>query len=368
MKRYTIVGGGLLLAAAVGIAVLVSVPHGASAGDPTAAGAVPQDLVPRIDRVLARVEGRELRGDRDSPSTLLHAILAHGTGLRVHDPESGGSVPALGYLLDGRAARGRRLLEAKDGKPTLPDPARHPHLQAHRDQILMVLASAGVSPERRLTAVGGETFTVAQVLAASRRGFVEHQELGWTLAALAAYAPSDARWTTEDGATYGVEDLVKLAIYRDPRMESCGGTHHLYGVACALERHRSEGGAVEGAWERARVYLETFVHQARSWQQESGELSAAVFRGPAAARSRRDRIFATGHGLEWLTAALPRASLEDEWVRRAVAVLCHDLLEAHLDTLDASALYHAAHALRRYREAVTAESDSGRPTAAAIRR
>ena len=52
---------------------------------------------------------------------------------------------------------------------------------------------------------------------------------------------------------------MHLAIQRDPRRETDGGPHHLYGVAYALGKYLDQGGELVGVWKDAKKYLDKYV-------------------------------------------------------------------------------------------------------------
>ena len=216
----------------------------------------------------------------------------------------------------------------------------------------MALADAGVPLDRRLRADTGRRFHVSDLLAAAERSFREDQELGWTLVAVSTYVPPDRVWSAADGREYRIEDLVALAVRRDPRRETEGGAHHLYGIAYALRRHGERGEKLTGAWAEARAYLDRYVDRVRHNQQEDGAFSAAMLRGSRPPRSPRELVSTTGHTLEWLSIALSPNALREPWVGRAVDRLCEELEAYPLDTFSDGGIYHAAHALRRYADAV----------------
>src|SRR5690606_24663592 len=58
---------------------------------------------------------------------------------------------------------------------------------------------------------------------------------------------------------------------------------------------------------------------------------------------------ATGHILEFLTAALSQDELEEPWVRRAALKVSEIFVKTKDIPLECGALYHAAHGLVLYR-------------------
>ena len=216
----------------------------------------------------------------------------------------------------------------------------------------MAFADAGVALDRTVVADGGRTFLVGDMLAASQRNFHERQELGWTLVALSTYLEPGATWSTRKSRQYRLEDLVALAVRRDPRNETEGGFHHLYGVAFALRNHTTRGGKIDGSWAEAVTYLDEYVQLTKAWQQKDGALSGGVFGRDVEPRDPSHLVSTTGHALEWLSLAMSPEELRAPWVGRAVARLC-DVMDGHaVGDLSDGGLYHAVHALRLYRDVI----------------
>ncbi len=107
------------------------------------------------------------------------------------------------------------------------------------------------------------------------------------------------------------------------------------------------------AWSRAEAYLENFVAQTRALQQSNGEFSAAGFRGSAVSDTPAELVYATGHALEWLVLAVPPEDLGATWMVRPVRLLAAAILETSPADHQPQGLYHAAHALGRYRDRVS---------------
>jgi hypothetical protein len=282
----------------------------------------------------------------------MHGVIAFESALQVHDAAGEQQMNAIDYLLEKATYEGRGIFRETDGVPTLPPRRQYFQVQDHVDQMLMALADADVPADRGLRADTGRRFRIGDLLTAAQRSFQEDQELGWTLVAMSTYVPRHKSWTTADGRRYRVEDVVALAVERDPRRETEGGPHHLYGIAYALRGYDDRGGPHTGAWAQARAYLDRYVDLARRYQQEDGAFSEVMFRGSRPPRSPRTLVSTTGHMLEWLTVALSPEALRQEWVGRAVDRLCEEI-EAHpFDAFSDGGIYHAAHGLRRYRDAV----------------
>jgi hypothetical protein len=318
------------------------------------------DLLKRADVVIERVHKRELISERHTPWVIMHAVIAYEKDLDVHDSATKEKVNAIEYLRTRAKYDGKRIFRVDSkGRPAMPTRGLRYGLtksfkvQDHADQFLMAFADADVSLDEVIATEGGKKFKVADMLEASKLRLKDNQELGWTLVAWSRYLPMDGSWKAESGQSYSIEDLVALAIKRDPRRETEGGPHHLYGIAIALEKYQQEHeGDLTGTWKAAREYLDRYVALARKNQQDDGQFSVAMFRSPRKADSPKQLVWATGHTIEWLCVALTAEQLQEPWVRRAVARLLQEMEKHPTDAFSEGGLYHAVHALRRYKQKV----------------
>ncbi|MBI1375799.1 MAG: hypothetical protein GC159_24075 [Phycisphaera sp.] len=314
----------------------------------------------RVDAAIAKVHRRELRPDKDTPWVIMHAVIAYEKDLEVTDAATGKRVNAIEFLLNHAQDEGKPMYRMQGGVPRLRTRDITPGfkesfiVQDHVDQFLMAYADAGVALDTSGVADTGEKFTVGTLLDAAKREFEADQELGWTLVSVTTYLPIDATWTTAKGDEMSAADIVALAVKRDARRETEGGPHHLYGIAYALQRYTAAhpDAALEGPWKAAHDYLDRHVAMVRQFQNDDGTFSVAMFRGKRQADSPKLMVWATGHTLEWLCRTLTPEQLREPWVVRAVDRLATTLNDTPTDTLSMGGLYHAAHALRLYHEAV----------------
>ena len=316
-------------------------------------------LLARAERVIAKAHARPLTSARDTPWVVMHAVIAFEKEVRVLDVAAGKKVGGIEFLCRHATYEGKRIFRDAGGQPTLPTRGlsfglgKSFQVQDHVDQFLMTFADADVSLDEPILAEGGRKFTVGDMLRSSQANVKDDQELGWTLVVATKYLKFSDRWKTAAGKTYRIEDLAALAIRRDASRETEGGPHHLYGVAYALgEYQRRHPGKPAGTWADARLYLERYVALARKYQRPDGSFSAVMFRGSRQASSPRQMVWATGHTIEWLSVAQSAEQLRQGWVRRGVAALVQMMEDHPTDAFSEGGLYHAAHALRRYRDKV----------------
>ena len=317
---------------------------------------VPAELLAKVDKVLEKIHSRPLSSDANSPWVVMHAVIAFEKNIEVLDVESGKKVNAIDYLTKLAKFEGKLIYRDENGQPTLR--TRGPGdksflVQDHVDQFLFAYADAGVKLDHEILSRSGKKFTVGDKLKFARKGFKDNQELGWTIVAAATYVPFGEKWEADSGKSYRTEDVMSLAIKRDPRRETEGGPHHLYGVAYALDAYLKHGGKLKGTWKQARAYLDKYLALTKEYQQEDGAFSGSVFFRASRPRTPRHLVSTTGHALEWMTVAMSPEDLKKEWVLMAVKRLVADLEKFPTKVFSDGGLYHAAHALRRFRDATT---------------
>ena len=318
------------------------------------AGEIPKSLVIRMDKAIDKAHARPLRSDVNTPWVVMHAVVAFEKDLDVLDAETKKKVNAIEYLTRSAKFEGKLIYQDKAGIPTLKTRGKGDKsflIQDHVDQFLFAYADAGIPLDHEIISRSGTKFTVLDKLKFAKKGFREDQELGWTLVALATYVPIDEKWQANSGKKYKTEDVLRLAIQRDPRRETEGGPHHLYGVAYALQKYLNQGGELTGAWKDAKKYLDKYVGISKRHQQEDGAFSAAGFYRSLRPRTPRHLVSSTGHALEWMSVTLSPEELKQDWVVKAIDRLVTDMEKFPTEVFSDGGLYHAAHALRRIREA-----------------
>jgi hypothetical protein len=318
------------------------------------AGEIPQSLVVRMDKVIEKAHARPLRSDTHTPWVVMHAVVAFEKDLDVFDVETKKKVNAIDYLTRNAKFEGQLIYQDKASIPTLKTRGKGDKsflIQDHVDQFLFAYADAGIPLAHEIISRSGTKFTVGDKLKFAKKGFREDQELAWTLVALATYVPFDKKWKASSGKEYDTEGVLKLAIQRDPRRETEGGPHHLYGMAYALRKYLDQGGKLTGTWKDAKKYLDKYVTISKQHQQEDGAFSAAGFYRSLRPRTPRHLVSSTGHALEWMSVTLSPEELKQDWVVKAIDRLVTDMENFPTEVFSDGGLYHAAHALRRIREA-----------------
>jgi hypothetical protein len=177
--------------------------------------------------------------------------------------------------------------------------------------------------------IEGKPFTVADLLAVSRRDVRTTQELSWTVSAYARCLSSGETWRNRFGEPMSLAALAKALIAGDE--SGCGGTHRLSALAQALLRaERAKEPDLAELRPTLRRLFDGELATLRQHQQPSGffEVPMKLVAQRAAPPFAVDIQF-TGHSLEWMTMACEAEELRADWVVMAVEGLTQRLEPAY---------------------------------------
>jgi hypothetical protein len=319
----------------------------------------PDTLCDRIDAVVDHTLHNRTLNTRDHNAwQIVHGILPYGKAFKIEN--DGQLVPALDWILSGNKLKGWDLNSTGRGVHAELAPGSK-EAQGHPDQWIGYLSQGGLDgihglPSDEPVTVAGKQYPLDELLTDAEANVYPGMESSWTIMALAAYRPSDYKWTSKDGREWTVEKLVEMDAGLPIIGEgtSCGGTHRLFGLTVAVNRYLKESGKkpseLTGGWKVANDTIEDCIRKTRAFQQPDGSFSTNFFARPGSSRDVDTTLHSTGHTLEWLDVALTDQQLQEPWVTAAVNRLCQ-LLEDNRDRpLDCGALYHAIRGLRIYRD------------------
>lgn len=315
------------------------------------------ELKAALDDVLDwTFEHRAVDTQRSGAWQILHGVLAYGRAFQVE--HEGERVPAVDYVLEGGeidgflTEAGDDLGEGRRGLRAILQPGTK-RGQGHADQWLAVLAQSGLSADQTIIR-NGQEYTmqdfVRQVQLDVMRNF--EQEYSWTLIALTAYLPTSATWNDSEGQQWSIADLVQIEADYAVTEGACGGTHRLIGLAMALNKHLESGGKIEGPWKLAQERIQAGIQLAKENQNPDGSFSSEYLNVGGTTPDLAQNLGTTGHVLEFLALALSKEELEEPWVKRAAFRLCEFFKATQSVDLDCGVIYHAAHGLVLYREAL----------------
>jgi hypothetical protein len=326
-------------------------PEAASSG--AAVSASTNQPQPNDDQLRERIDravnfgraNRHLDGDQNAAWQIVHGLLAFGKDFEIY--RQGKLIPALDYLLGGGELNGWKLRKGDHGVLSILEPGSKTGM-GHPDQWLGYLSQCGLSLEEPLV-VGGQTYQVGDLLTQAEWDIRPGMEATWTLMAFATYLPSDAEWTSRDGSTWTIDRIVDMEADQDVDASPCGGTHRLYALSLALNRHLAEGGQLTGVWQKADRQIQAAIAKAKANQQPDGSFSSQFFLRPAFSDDIDKRLGASGHTFEFLTLALSQQQFVEPWMTRGLVALLDMLERTEQVELECGGLYHAMHGLELYR-------------------
>lgn len=319
-----------------------------------------RELGERLDAVIALVHTRKLDLDVHAAWHIIHGALAFQREFLVE--LQGQMVPALDHALSGGRIRGWDfepgiVLDPQTGRRglrALLDPGSKAG-QGHPDQWLGYLAECGLTADQTIR-VGEQTFTIADLVQQAEWDVPRNaeREYSWTLMALTSYRPTTYEWTASDGQTWSIEKLVGIELEHELAESACGGTHRMYGLSMALNRHLAQNGQLSGQWKVADQRISEVIETARRYQNPDGSFSTNYFQRPGTSADIAQQLGTTGHILEFLSLAMTDEQIQQAWVRRAAIRLCEILEQTRDMELECGALYHATHGLILYRKRLPA--------------
>lgn len=256
-------------------------------------------------------------------------------------------INAIEFLCGDRPGGRRVFIAAEQGLRVQSGPG----LEGHPNQFLSAIAQAGTPLDYPIS-LGRRTYSVEDVLNQAKHDYHRGQESSWTLIAFSTYLYPNETWSNRTGENFQIEDLVAAEVAVEPTRAACGGTHNLYALAYALNRHREDGGSVTGVWRSAADKLERYYRLTQKLQNSDGYCSSNFYAGSGHSSDPTTQLHSTGHTLEWLTIYLSPKELEADWVTRAIDALLRSFERTSDQPVECGSLYHATRAIVQYRSRV----------------
>lgn len=312
-----------------------------------------EELKASIDKVLEFTERRHMNTKDHAAWQIIHGIVGFQDGLMIE--HEGKLVSALDYILDGGTLNGFTLRPTQTGLDALVEPGSKTG-QGHPDQWLGYMSLAGVEWDDPIV-WNGKTYKFGDLASEAQLNVREGKEMSWTLAGLVSFPqqiPLDGTWKNNDPQEkepWSIERVLASEAKQDLSQAACGGFHALTFMQMAMLRFYEEHPGVEptGGWAAARQVVSDTVQTIKSLQNSDGSFSTNWIFRPGASADAETGLNRTGHQLEFLTYALEDPELSEAWVERAIVHVCELLETTKGGSVDCGALYHAAHALQRYR-------------------
>ncbi|HET6327625.1 MAG TPA: hypothetical protein VFG04_23280 [Planctomycetaceae bacterium] len=334
----------------------LSPPAAAAPDTPSAASTIGDPLAEQVQQAIEVTSRRFLETEVHTPWQIVHGLLAYRRGYMVK--QNGVKVNALDWVASGPVYKDQPWFEK------MPYGAHaHPYnnvpyaFQGHPNQFMAYMTMCDLPLDYKLKTSSGEMATINDFINGAKMEVNDREEITWTLWFLSHYIEPTSQWINKDGQPWSMERLVQIENGKVVTSAACGGTHGLFALAYARNAFRESGGTLYGPWFEADQKVQRYLGEARANQNADGTFSSNYFQGPGASTDFVKRIGTTGHILEFVCVAVPRSTLHEDWVRRAVAALAHELIENRQASAECGALYHAVDGLSVYRTRMWPELD-----------
>jgi hypothetical protein len=334
----------------------LSPPAAAAPDTPSPAATISDPLAAEVQQAIDVSSRRFLETEVHTPWQIVHGLLAYRRGYVVK--QNGAKVNALEWVASGPVYKDQPWFEK-----TPYGAHAHPYnnvpyaFQGHPNQFMAYMTMCNLPLDYKFKTSSGETATISDFINGAKMEVNDREEITWTLWFLSHYIEPTAQWINKDGQPWSMERLVQIENGKVVTSAACGGTHGLFALAYARNAFRESGNNLYGAWFEADQKVQRYLEEARANQNADGTFSSNYFQGPGYSTDFVKRIGTTGHILEFVCVAVPQSRLHEDWVRRAVAALAHDLTEHRQAAAECGALYHAVDGLSVYRTRMWPELD-----------
>lgn len=211
----------------------------------------------------------------------------------------------------------------------------------HDDDLLAACGEVGLPAATAVVTESGEA-TVGDLVSHSISSFSIHQELEWTVEALARYLAPRSRWENRFGETFSFDQVTLELIARPLGKGSCLGTHVPNALVCLYRLAEDHPILSAHVKDRIAQHLKMTSRLITESRMPSGIWAGSW--GPGAEAildTHRDQatgsLVSTGHHLEWIALAPPGLRPERDAIRAAVEGI---LVEAdHYNAYERSELY-----------------------------
>jgi len=321
-----------------------------------------RDLLSEVEKALKTVNDGHLSTRRNTPWEILHAGIGLGLATRINDPDKDRTISVEQYFARGGPYADRSIYIMIGRDIGTRKSTQASELEWYPNQFLAYFAQMGL-PKGFVLRCKDKEFTIADMVASAQRSYSPHEDNTFTIIAFACYLRPGSKWVDQCGQWHSIEELVECAIRYDAKTLTCGGCHYRSALALALRRQAVANPNCE-IWAKVDQILEEAEEHARHLQNQDGSFPESL--GGATERTRTEeeknkaRIQSTGHVLEWLFNYLREDEIQAEWVVRAVSFLARGLEVNPFDLPPTAARYHAAHALRMFRDCTKSRSVVGK--------
>ncbi len=285
-----------------------------------------------IRKVLAANAKRPITTQHNSPGDVLLMALPYGADARVYQPNTqadprdknaakGSYMYSIGTLCWNYVCGGKTLLRSGENRICARVGAGY---QKRPASFLALLAMSNIMPNYEMK-VGGNEFTIANLIASEKATLSKGMNLSMALVGLSFYGEASDQWKSETGETWNVERMVTEELNRSIDQGSCDVTDWLLGLTAAVKLYEEEGKTLRGPIALARRQLGTYHDFVLSIQNENYLWHPKFFLFKGASADAYETLYSSGHILRWLLLSLPEKKLEDPKVVKALASLASTL-------------------------------------------
>jgi hypothetical protein len=225
--------------------------------------------------------------------------------------------------------------------------------QEHPGEFLAMLAMSRVADSYPIR-VNGKKGKVTDLVEAEKLDVRAGSDFSLKLIGLGYYV-AEPEWKNDLGETWSIARMIDDELDKPAATVSDGGSNRLLGVSYAVARHAKGGRPMEGAFLRARNYIDQCQDYALRQQNSDGSWGPYLLAATGGSSDAASELRSTGCILEWLALSLPEEKLTDprlvsavESVLRLVGSQRYQGNAPSLSTQEIVSLGHALHALAIY--------------------
>ncbi|MCZ6691703.1 MAG: hypothetical protein O7H41_19120 [Planctomycetota bacterium] len=295
----------------------------------------------QMERSIDGIKEIRVRMGAETPHEILRGIFAFGKEFRVYEAEGDTFLPAVGYLLEEAEYKGKRIFREKKGDVFVISAGRERgQVQDLPDEILMVLALAGVGLDEKIVISKNKEVTVKDLLETAKKRVNPSRELSCTIVALAKYLPWGEEWDIPRASRkLTVERLLKASLQKNPAAYLDDGAHHLFALSYVLRKAGEEGGLPPALEKLVKSRLSQRRNRLKSQQSADGGLGFLGVRS----------LETSALHLNWVLISGPWEEVHQPWVDRAFRRMSLDVAkEIKRRKASYGTLTLAARALLRY--------------------
>jgi len=311
-------------------------------------------LESKIKQAIEMYRNQTISIREKSAWSVMHSFIGYGVEKKVRVDQAGKQASAIGWICYNNPCRGVRLFYLNNNRIY---GRLGPGNQGHEGQCMAMLAQSRVHASYPMK-IGGKDFTVADLVKREQETCRAGTELTFKLIGLSHYLDLDETWRDERGGKWNVSRLVQEEMRQPIVGAACGGTHRLFGLSYAVNRCEHKGKAIEGQYQRAKIYVQEYQRYTFKMQNPDGSFSTQFFTGRGASPDKARRLLTTGHISEWLAFSLNDEELTNPRMVKAMDYLATLLVRGQRGGWEVGPLGHALHALNIYNDRVFARSVS----------